>query len=197
MSAPVVGNLPPPPELPAGVAFAHVPGMPGIAADALGGVWSCRRTNGRPRKGQTGRVRLRGPWKRLTAYSTGRRGWGRYPSVQWSAGRAAKVHHLVLLAFVGPRPDGAISRHLDDNPANCSLDNLAWGSHLQNARDKIRNGRQPRGERSGTAKLCGLEVALLRAGSRFASQRELARTFGVSQTTVWEILHGKKWRHLR
>src|ERR1044072_2552805 len=39
------------------------------------------------------------------------------------------VHSLVLEAFVGPRPVGAVGRHFPDrNPSNCRLDNLSWST---------------------------------------------------------------------
>lgn len=44
------------------------------------------------------------------------------------------VHSLVLEAFIGPRPKGMIARHLDGTRRN-HLDNLAWGTHSENARD--------------------------------------------------------------
>ena len=50
------------------------------------------------------------------------------------------VHTLVLEAFVGPRPAGAVARHLDDNKENNHLSNLAWGTESDNAYDKVRNG---------------------------------------------------------
>jgi hypothetical protein len=33
-------------------------------------------------------------------------------------GRKLRVHHAILVAFVGPRPPGKECRHLDDDPAN-------------------------------------------------------------------------------
>ena len=54
---------------------------------------------------------------------------------------ARRVHHLVLEAFVGPRPEGALGRHLDDDPENNQVSNLRWGSQSDNTYDMIRNGR--------------------------------------------------------
>lgn len=51
-----------------------------------------------------------------------------------------KVHHLVLEAFVGPRPEGMECLHWDDNPSNNRLENLRWGTHSENTMDSIRNG---------------------------------------------------------
>ncbi len=56
--------------------------------------------------------------------------------VQWSA----KVHLLVMSAFVGPRPDGMETRHLDGDPANNVLPNLAYGTKSENALDSVRHG---------------------------------------------------------
>ena len=50
-----------------------------------------------------------------------------------------KVHQLVCEAFVGPRPGGTITRHLDDDPLNNAPSNLRWGTHADNLADRIRN----------------------------------------------------------
>jgi len=50
------------------------------------------------------------------------------------------VHELVLIAFVGPRPPGQETRHLDGDPANNRLDNLCWGTRSENNRDAVRHG---------------------------------------------------------
>jgi hypothetical protein len=50
------------------------------------------------------------------------------------------VHRLVLEAFVGPCPRGCECRHIDGNPANNRIGNLAWGSRHQNQADSVRHG---------------------------------------------------------
>ena len=50
------------------------------------------------------------------------------------------VHVLVMAAFVGPRPEGAVTRHLDGNPLNNHLTNLAYGSQSENLRDAVAHG---------------------------------------------------------
>ena len=57
-------------------------------------------------------------------------------------GRAVirRVHSLVLLAFAGPRPHGAVTRHLDGNSENNALMNLAYGTQSENIADSIRHG---------------------------------------------------------
>jgi hypothetical protein len=52
-----------------------------------------------------------------------------------------KVHTLVLEAFVGPRPDGMVTRHLDGDPSNNRLSNIAYGTPRENSLDRVRHGR--------------------------------------------------------
>jgi hypothetical protein len=50
------------------------------------------------------------------------------------------VHQLVLRAFVGPPEPGHIGRHLDGDPTNNALINLAWGTHSDNTKDSLGHG---------------------------------------------------------
>ena len=61
--------------------------------------------------------------------SNGRRGEGRTP-----------IHHLVAEAFLGPRPEGQLVRHLNDKKQENQVENLAYGTRSDNAQDAIRNG---------------------------------------------------------
>lgn len=54
--------------------------------------------------------------------------------------RSVLIHRLVLEMFIGPCPDGMECRHLDGNPLNNRLDNLRWGTHLENMEDRRRHG---------------------------------------------------------
>ena len=73
------------------------------------------------------------------------RGQRGYLQVLLYPGNGAKaacrmVHHLVLEAFIGPRPDGALGLHKDDNRLNNNVGNLRWGSTADNTLDQVRNG---------------------------------------------------------
>src|SRR6476646_4829912 len=60
---------------------------------------------------------------------------GRYLRVAlWIDGVRSErmVHHLVLEAFVGPRPLGLEACHKDDDPTNNALDNLRWDTKQSN-----------------------------------------------------------------
>lgn len=53
------------------------------------------------------------------------------------------VHVAVAEAFLGPRPVGALVRHINDDCLDNQPDNLVYGSRVDNAQDAIRNGRNP------------------------------------------------------
>lgn len=54
--------------------------------------------------------------------------------------RAARIHVLVLEAFVGLRPDGMHGCHNDGDPTNNALSNLRWGTRSENMLDKRKHG---------------------------------------------------------
>lgn len=89
------------------------------------------------------------------------------------------VHSLVLEAFVGARPDGAVTRHLDGDPSNNKLSNLAWGTQSENNFDQVRHGTHPRSRQTECLnghrlELPNLVLSRLARGSRqcFACQGE-------------------------
>lgn len=64
--------------------------------------------------------------------------------------RGRYVHHLVLEAFVGPRPHGMQCRHINGNSLDNRLKNLAWGTPSEDNYDRVRHGTHQHSRR----KLC-------------------------------------------
>lgn len=50
------------------------------------------------------------------------------------------IHRLALLAFAGEPGPGQECRHLDGDPSNNRLSNLAWGTVSENQLDRVRHG---------------------------------------------------------
>ena len=115
-----------------------------------------------------------------------------------SLGRSRRtfVHHLVLEAFIGPRPPGAGTRHLDGDPSNNQPSNLKWGTQGENLEDMRKHGNQVRGTKHGHAKLTEDNVNEIKALKGKLYQREIAKMFGITQTMVGKIHRGKAWKHL-
>jgi HNH endonuclease len=109
---------------------------------------------------------------------------------------ARHIHRLVLDAFVGPRPPGMVCRHLDGDPSNNFVENLAWGSYAENEADKLRHGTRARGSRARSKFYEDQVLEIRQRWSEGVSVRELAATYGVRRQTVESIVSGKTWRHL-
>jgi hypothetical protein len=170
------------PETPRTVLYRAVPGFPLYRAGSDGTVWSCAS----------------GTWRPLKPHRAGRRGNRLRVDLYWGGERRrSSVPQVILLAFVGPRPYGKLCCHRDDDPANNALENLAYRTHCQNMRDAARNGKIPRGERRGNARLTAARVrevfALRRDGWAVAA---IARHFAVAPNTIGRVLRRETWRHV-
>lgn len=141
-----------------------------------------------------GGVRNRTTGRRLKASPDA---WG-YPRVtlrRAGEGCYRKVHILVLEAFIGPRPNPKFDgRHLDGTRNNNNLDNLAWGTHAENAEDSRRHGTMIVGSRHCAAKLTEDDVAAIRRSA--LPSPELARIHRVAPRTIRDARNQITWRHV-
>jgi hypothetical protein len=112
--------------------------------------------------------------------------------------RNRKIHHLVALAFIGPRPPGCGINHVDGDVTNNRATNLEWVTQRENEDHAVRNGLKASGDRVGTAKLTQEQViGIARSYVRgVTSQKELAARNDIAQTTVSRIIRGDHY-HLR
>lgn len=97
-------------------------------------------------------------------------------------GKQVAVHSLVLEAFVGARPEGYVCCHEDDVKTNNYVGNLRWGTHSDNAADRVKNG----GDKNSNKKYCrrghplvapNLVPSKLRVGSRECLSCNRARNY--------------------
>lgn len=109
------------------------------------------------------------------------------------------VHRLVARAFLGPCPPGQVVRHKDDNPRNCAVENLEYGTPAQNVADTNRRGRRNDafGARNPNTKLMVAQIPEIKQRLRSGdTQSAIARDFGVTQATIRNILIGRSWRYV-
>lgn len=110
-------------------------------------------------------------------------------------GNSRLVHHLVLEAFVGPRPPSPFEGlHADDVGSNNHLSNLSWGTRSRNLHDAVRNGRKAVGENLRHAKLSNRQAAAVKALKGQARPAALGRHLGVAESTIRQIWRGRSWR---
>lgn len=123
-----------------------------------------------------------------------------YPTVNLykkGSGKTFKVHTIVMLAFVGPRPQGMQIRHLDGNPSNNKSSNLAYGTCRENQLDRRRHGTSHVGERAVQSILTEDIVSDLRyLYAHGLSPTRLAKVFGIKFTTVWTVVTNASWKHV-
>lgn len=120
----------------------------------------------------------------------------RYLSVNLSR-RPRRVHLLVLEAFVGLRPQGMVARHLNGDPTDNRIANLAWGTRKENSADMVGHGTRVRGANVKSSKLTPELVQLARARCAGGESRAaVARSLGVSGSCIDDVVNGRTWRHV-
>lgn len=109
-----------------------------------------------------------------------------------------QVHALVMLAFVGPKPQGLEVLHLNHTPSDNRLCNLKYGTRSENLRmDYLAGVRRlvpVVGVDHPNAKLSNADIKTIRSSS--LSQAELGRIFGVCYQTIGAIQKKQTWKHV-
>lgn len=115
-----------------------------------------------------------------------------------------RVHKLVLMTFVGPKPFvGAVCRHLDGNTFNNKLENLCWGTQQENVQDSKFHGTFS-SPPSRLGSICPWKkvneikfleiIKLLKEGN--LTQKEIGRLYNISQRIVSDIKNNKYNNHI-
>jgi hypothetical protein len=128
-----------------------------------------------------------------------RGGYWAYNLVTPSGKRTLWAHRLVAVAFIGPAPSPShVIAHWDGDKLNNHYSNLRWATVAENNRDTVRHGRAPCGDRNPRSKLTPAQVREARARyvGRYGEQSALAREYGVSPSTMRDVLRGAHWRHV-
>lgn len=104
------------------------------------------------------------------------------------------VPRLVLETFTGPCPPGQEARHLNGDNSDNKWVNLAWGTRIENAQDRIVHGTQNHGVKQWHSKLTPSQVIeIVSLEQQGVSQAEIAKQYGVPQSSVWKICRGHAW----
>lgn len=124
-----------------------------------------------------------------------------YGQICWR--RDWPTHRLAYAPFVGPIGNSHIL-HSCDNPRCINwIDHLWLGDHSQNMEDMAEKGRGNKGtnvnvgESHGQAKLTEADVVeILDAEKYHGLNCDLARQYGVSETTIRDVRASRSWKHL-
>jgi len=111
-------------------------------------------------------------------------------------GREQGAHRVAWKLFRGKVAPGLAVCHTCDVRACVNPAHLFLGTPAENVRDMRAKGRNRRGEKHGSAKLTQAQVrrikTMLKEDRLYVS--EIAREFGVSETTIRAIRDGRTWK---
>lgn len=99
------------------------------------------------------------------------------------------VHHLVLEAFVGPRPEGQETRHLNGDRTKNKLTNICWGTKEEQMADRKLHGRVVGGP--VRVRLNPRLVQAIRNDTR--PPNRIAKDIGCSHSSVRSVKHRQTW----
>jgi hypothetical protein len=110
-------------------------------------------------------------------------------------GKALTASRVAWELIKGPIPTGMQILHTCDKPACVNPDHLFLGTPRMNAQDRNRKERQAKGERNGRHKLTPMDVSFVRYlwATKNYTQVELGEIFHCDGSTIWKIVHGKRW----
>lgn len=172
------------------VEYRAIPSLPAefYRAGSDGSIWGCQRSGLR-----AGTV---GNWHRLKDVTIGRG----YRGVRLGVAGVHKthyIHHLILAAFVGPRPPGMEACHGPGGKRDNRPENLRWDTPAENVRDKFRHGTQPMGSLHYRAKFTEEDIPAIRRRLECGeSPTAVARGLGVNSSTIENIRDRRTWKHV-
>ena len=109
-------------------------------------------------------------------------------------GLMKKAHRLIYEVAHGAIPEGMTVCHRCDNASCVELSHLFLGTQQDNIADATKKKRMRRGERHHKTTLT--EANVLEIKSDVGKQRLLAHKYGVTESAISAIKHGKRWSHV-
>jgi hypothetical protein len=114
--------------------------------------------------------------------------------------KAFRVHRLVMITFVGPRPNGYEVNHIDANKSNNALSNLEYVTPAENLKHAFDHGLQqlgPKGELAPSARFTEVDVREMRRRKHQGEPLSaIARTYRTDPSTISKIVRGLRWAHV-
>lgn len=119
-----------------------------------------------------------------------------YLRVSFKEGVKTYVHHIIMLTFVGPRPEGMYINHIDGNKTNNSVSNLEYCTPTANAQHAVRTGLARIGERHSGAVLTNQQVAEIKQRGKYDTYENIGKDYGVDKSVISSIFHDYSWSHI-
>lgn len=110
-----------------------------------------------------------------------------------------RSHRVCYELCNGPIPKGMYVCHRCDNPQCVNPSHLWLGTPAENNRDRANKKRNNHtfGELHPSAKINSADVVEIRKmAEQGVRQRDIATLYGITQHSVWSIIHRKTWQHV-
>jgi hypothetical protein len=165
-----------------------IPGFPDYFADTDGNIWSQKPIGNSHSKPDT---------PRLMKVCIDTHGYRAVTLWRNRKPHQRNNYRLVMLTFVGERPDGMWICHGEKGQLNDSLENLSYGTPKKNqCDDKLRDGTLSRGEKHYKSHLTEKDVKAIRNLKGIKTQDQLGKLFKTSAKNINQIQHRKSWAWL-
>lgn len=106
-----------------------------------------------------------------------------------------RVAVLVAAAFIGPRPCGSVTCHVNGVSTDDRAENLRYDTPKNNTADMAVHGTKLMGETSPNARLTEAQVRLIKSST--APADTLAARYGVHPGHINNIRRGERWAHVK
>lgn len=109
------------------------------------------------------------------------------------------IHYLVMITYVGPRPEGYEINHKNGIKWDNRLENLEYVTPSENILHAYRTGlKKPiRGEQHHASKLKKEDIPVIKrlAETTDMTQGEIGKLFGVTNGEISNIIRGTSWSY--
>ena len=110
----------------------------------------------------------------------------------WKENNNRPAHRIAYELWKGPIPEGNVVRHSCFNTLCVNPNHLSVGTQKENIEDSVKAGRHQHNETHWSSiKFNDDQIKAIK--SSLKSQRQLAREYNVSQTTISKIIRDIHW----
>ena len=117
-----------------------------------------------------------------------------YETVCLGRGNRKLVHRLVASTYIPNASNLPIVRHMDDNPRNNNVNNLAWGTQTDNMQDCVSHGRLVGNTKNAIQSRKKAVVAIPKNGGNpmmFDSMSEASRCLNLWPQHISKVVSGE------
>lgn len=113
-------------------------------------------------------------------------------------GKSNAAHRISYKIHVGEIKERMVICHKCDNPCCVNPNHLFMGTQKENLQDRNLKGRSIKGHKNGRCILTEKDIPIIKSLLKEKiDQRDIAKKFGVAQTTISSIKLNKSWSHLK